>query len=221
MKEISGVIFDVDGTLTYTNELIFAAFDYLLEKYVGKTYTRPEIVSFWGPTEEVAVGKFIPQEMLPAVMDDYYQFYKSNHQSLAGLHPGMREILEFLKKNNIIIGLFTGKGRRTTDITLDEVGISHYFDMTITGDDVNDHKPSSEGIHKFLDRYSLHPSEVVMVGDAVADIQAARGAGVRVVAAVWDSYAKDEVLQLQVDHVCNTVNELYVWLRDRILNQNQ
>ncbi len=216
MQTISGVLFDLDGTLTYTNELIFATFEYVAQKYVKRTFTKQEIVALWGPTEEVGVAQFVEKEALPEAMEDYYRFYRENHRAMAGLYPGIREIFEFLKQRKIVVGLFTGKGSKTTEITLEEVGIKQYFDMVVSGDDVSNHKPSSEGIHRFLRQYSLDPHNVVMVGDAVADVIAATDAGVLIIAAAWDSYAKEQLLQMQVDSVCHTVEELRLWLDERI-----
>ena len=87
--------------------------------------------------------------------------------------------------------------------------------MIVTGDDVINHKPSPEGIIKFINAFNLNKEEVLMVGDSVADIIAAEKAGIDIASVVWDSYAKDEVVKLNPVHFDN-VNDFRKWLMDRI-----
>jgi len=52
MKKFEGIIFDIDGTLTSTNELIFASFNHVATKYLNKKLTNEEIISLFGPPED-------------------------------------------------------------------------------------------------------------------------------------------------------------------------
>lgn len=116
----------------------------------------------------------------------------------------------------MIIALFTGKGRRTTEITLHQFGIEQYFDMVVTGDDVDHFKPSGDGIKKIMQRYSLQPGEVLMVGDAIADITAARECGVPIASVVWDSYGKEMVMKAKTDFLFHSVGEFRMWLEQTL-----
>ncbi len=58
MRKFDGIIFDIDGTLTSTNELIFAAFNHIAKKYLDKTFSDEEIISFFGPTEDVIIKQW-------------------------------------------------------------------------------------------------------------------------------------------------------------------
>jgi pyrophosphatase PpaX len=203
----------VDGTLTETNELIFATFNYVAEKYLNRRFTPAEITAMFGPPEEVAVERFVGSARYPVAIADFFDFYKSNLRSMAKLHPGMDEILRFLKEKKLLLAVFTGKGSHSTEITLQELGIRQYFDMIVTGQDVVNHKPSSEGIRKVMDRFSLPPDEVLMIGDAVADVKAAHEAGIPIAAVVWDSYAKEKVMNMETDYLFHDVKELHGWLR--------
>lgn len=215
MKKYKGIIFDIDGTLTSTNELIFATFNHIAQKYEGRTYSDEEIISMFGPTEDVILRERFNGDKFKEVYDEYYRFYKENHPKMADLYPGIVDILKEVKQKNILTSIFTGKGRKTTEITLDILGIKNYFDMIITGDDVENHKPSPEGIFKFLNSFGLGKDEVLMVGDSIADIIAANEAGVDIASVVWDSYAKDEVIRLNPVHF-ESVNLFRKWIQDRI-----
>ena len=206
----------MDGTLTQTNQLIFESFNHIAEKYINKRLTPKEIVALFGPPEEEAVENMIGSQHIENAMNEYYHFYQDRHNDLASLYPGIRELLEFVKSKGILVALFTGKGRRTTEITLHQFGIGQYFDMVVTGDDVDHFKPSGDGIKKIMQRYSLHSDEVLMVGDAVADITAARECGVPIASVVWDSYGKEMVMKATTDFLFHNVGELREWLEQTL-----
>lgn len=214
-KKYKGIIFDIDGTLTSTNELIFATFNHIAQKYEGRNYSDEEIIAMFGPPEDVILREKFNGDKFKEVYDDYYRFYRDNHPRMADLYPGIVDILKDLKAKNILTSIFTGKGKKTTEITLDILGVKQYFDLIVTGDDVANHKPSPEGILKFLDTFNLTRNEVLMVGDSIADIIASKEAGIDIASVVWDSYAKEEVIKLNPIHFEN-VNEFRNWLMKKI-----
>lgn len=209
------VIFDMDGTLTQTNQLIFDSFNYIAKKYQGREYSEPEITAMFGPPEEGALVHIVGEERIDAVLKEYLEFYKNNHNKLARLYPGILDLLKFLKQQNCRIALYTGKGIHTTNITLEEFGLRQYFDYIVTGNDVVSHKPSAEGIRKIMAHFGLKPDEVLMVGDSVADVNASHEAGVKIAAVLWDSYAKDKVLQMKTDYQFYSVDELTRWMQEQ------
>ena len=206
MRKYNGVIFDIDGTLTSTNELIFSTFNHITQKYLNKTMTDEEIITLFGPTEDKIIEDLFG-ERAEEVKKEYYSFYTSNH-AMADIYPGMKELLHFIKEKNVLLSIYTGKGREASVITLKKLKIYDYFDLIITGSDVKVHKPSPEGIEIFLEKYSLDKQRVLMVGDAPADIKAARAAGVEIASVLWDSYAHDKVLKMKSDYLFRTVEEL-------------
>ena len=210
------IIFDMDGTLTQTNQLIFDSFNAIVERYQGKRLKDLEITALFGPPEEGALAKVVGEDLVPKVMGEYLEFYRSNHQRLATLYPGIRPLLDYLKSRKQYLALFTGKGVHTTRITLEEFGLTDLFDCVITGNDVEEHKPSGEGIRTILERFGLKPDQALMVGDSVADVKAARDAGVPVVSVVWDSYARERVVQMNGENIFETVADLHEWLRRKL-----
>ena len=209
-----GIIFDIDGTLTSTNKLILDSFNFITEKYLGKTFSFDEIASFFGPTEDKILQDMCGENFEQA-KKDYYDYYDRNHH-IADLYPGMKELLSYLKKKNILLSIYTGKGRQAAVITLKKLSIHDYFDLIITGDDVNEHKPSGEGINKFIQKFDLEKDDVLMVGDSPADVKASKASGVKIASVLWDSYAKEKVLQLKSDFIFHSVEELRLFLENNI-----
>lgn len=215
MSRLKCIIFDMDGTLTETNQLIFDSFNHIAQKFQGKKYSVSEITAMFGPPEEGALVRISGEERLAEAMEEYLEFYRSNHDRLARLYPGIVEILDYVKKQSCHLALFTGKGTHTTAITLEEFKIKSFFDYVVTGNDVILHKPSAEGIRKILSHFKVRKDEVLMVGDSVADLKASREAGVEIASVLWDSYGKEEVLELNSDYVFHDVEEFRDWLSRR------
>lgn len=214
MRNFDGIIFDIDGTLTSTNELIFGAFNHVAEMYLNKRLTSEEIIANFGPTEDVILKEWCGNNYDEG-RAEYYKFYSDNHH-MAGLYPGMKELLAFVKSKNILTSIYTGKGRDAALITLDKFDIRRYFDFVVTGDDVENFKPSPEGITQFVEKFNLDKERVLMIGDSPVDILASRGAGIKIASVLWDSYAIDEVLKMNTDYIFYTVDELYNFIEKNI-----
>ncbi len=205
-QQFEGFIFDIDGTLTATNELIFASFNHIAKKYLNRTFTDEEILSLFGPTEDVILKEWCGDRFEEA-KEVYYNFYSDNHH-MASVHEGMIEILDHLKSKGFPLGIFTGKGRQAALITLQKINAEEYFDLIVTGDDVTNHKPSAEGILKFVNQFGLNKEKVLMIGDSVGDVKASKEAGVKIASVLWDSHREEKVKTMQSDYYFNSVKEL-------------
>ena len=199
-------IFDIDGTLTSTNRLIFDSFNHIYDKYFGKILTPKEVIALFGPTEEEIINELFGEDAGEAIVE-YFNYYEKNH-GIAALHEGIAPLLDFLIEQGAHIAAFTGKGRRSAEITLKELGIFGKIGILISGDDVTKKKPSGEGINKILQFYNLKPEDAIMIGDSTADIKAAREAGVAVASVLWDCYSIDAVRGLNGEMLFDTVDEL-------------
>lgn len=211
MHKFDGIIFDIDGTLTETNELIYATFNHVLGKYLDTTYSPQQITTLFGPTAETIMRELIKENSDDAI-EDYFNFYEANHNSLAKAYEGIVELVAEIREQGIPLSIYTGKGRRSSMITLREVGLVDYFDMIVTGDDIAEHKPSPEGVDIFVEKFNLSRENVLMIGDAPADIEAARATGIKIATVLWDSYAKEKVLEMGSDYYFHSVEDLRSFL---------
>ena len=210
---LSCVIFDVDGTLTRTNDLIFASFNHLAEKHLGRTFSSKEIIALFGPPEEGALAKVFGPANIDRLMDELLRFYSAHHTAMASLHEGMEPLLRFLKDRGMRLAVFTGKGSRTTRITLEALGIESYFDLVVSGNDVLQHKPHPEGILRILAHFRVTAESALMVGDSISDIRAAHGAGVRIATVLWDAYDRAGVTAANPDCIFERVDEIHAWFK--------
>jgi HAD superfamily hydrolase (TIGR01549 family) len=212
-RKLKCIIFDMDGTLTKTNQLIFDSFNHIAAKYEGRSYTDEEITAMFGPPEEGALAEIVGEEKLERAMQEYLKYYRAHHKDLAQLYPGILDVLKYLKRRGIHLAVFTGKGICTTTITMQAFGLMPYFEFVVTGNDVENYKPSAEGILKIIKHFSVRKGDVLMVGDSVGDVKASLEAGIRIAAVLWDSHAKKKVLRMRTDFVFHNVDEFFVWLR--------
>lgn len=217
MQRFSTFIFDVDGTLAQTNKLIFESFRHVAKKYLNKVVSDEEIISLFGPTEDVILKEWIKDDY-EAARKDYFDFYYSMHDTYVNKFEGLEEILKMLKSSKRNLAIFTGKGNDSCRITLDKIGFSDYFDFISTGDNATNHKPAPDGIVDALKHYDVSNEEVLMIGDSPHDVQASQSAKVKIASVMWDCYAKTEVLALKPDYVFNTVEELKIFVESNLKN---
>ena len=215
MNTFSCIVFDIDGTLVSTNELIFASFNHVTKKYLNKTLSPGEIIALFGPPEDVILVEWFG-DRAEKVKNDYYEFYTANHKKMTQEIDGIKDILEFIRSKSVPMAVFTGKGRRTSVITLEQIGLLNYFDLLVTGDDVKTHKPSPDGLLKIINHFNVDPGKVILVGDAPSDIKAAKSAGIKSATVLWDCYAVEKVYALKSDYYFSTVNELKEFLSGNI-----
>jgi pyrophosphatase PpaX len=216
LGRLSCMIFDIDGTLARTNQLIFATFNHVAQRHLGRSFAPEEIIALFGPPEEGAVEKIFGPAMVPTVMEEICLYYRAHHNEMAAAHDGIIPLLGLLRSHGIRLAVFTGKGRRTTLITLEELRMMPFFDHVVTGNDVRSFKPNPEGILQVLDTLTVLPNETVMVGDSLSDLVAAREAGVTFAAVLWDAYDHRRVVQAGPDFMFSTVRDFKVWCLSRM-----
>ncbi len=178
------VLFDLDGTLIHTNDLIFESF-----KHVFKTYkpdyelSEEELISFLGPTLKETFMKYFEDDMISTLIDAYRDHNLSHHEAFVYVYPGVIETLKELKEKGYRLGVVTSKFRDSAKHGMDLFELSDYFDVLIGLDDVQHHKPDPEGILKAMD--ILDTKKAIYVGDNPSDMMAAKAAGVLAVGVEW------------------------------------
>ncbi len=212
---MKAVIFDLDGTIGDTLVLCIEAFREAIEPFIGRRLTDEQIVATFGPSEEGTVMHFAP-EYFDEALEVYRTRYREMHPAICPApFDGMREILEWLRTRGVVLGLVTGKGKGTCDITLPFFGIDHYFDRVITGDPRGSIK--AEAIAAILGEFGLESREAIYVGDAPSDVTNSHQAGVPAVAAAWAPATDREALQaVGPDYLFTTVGDFARFLQEQI-----
>lgn len=192
VNKISLVVFDLDGTLADTHKLIFDSFNFIMRKYKGIEMEPAEIMSYFGPPEEVCIKNIIGPEKFLDALRDYLNYYEM-HLGETIVFPGIPELLRDLKSSKMLLSIFTGKGKETTESTLKYHGIRSYFDFVVTGSGVRNHKPHPEGVQLALSKLKVAAAETVMVGDSMSDYKAAEASGVNFIAVTYDAVTRNRL----------------------------
>ncbi len=96
--------------------------------------------------------------------------------------PGVIEILEFFKSNNLKIGLASNSSHNLIEVVLEKVGIKDYFDFLSSAQDVEKGKPDPAVYLYAAKNLGVEPKECLVFEDSIIGITAAKNAGMKVVA---------------------------------------
>lgn len=114
---IKAMIFDLDGTIGDTLPLCIKAFRQAIKIFIKRDITDEEIIATFGPSEEGTIYSLVPQQYDEG-LEKYLHYYKLFHNECPKAFDGIVEIIRELKQNGIRIAMVTGKGKKSTDITL-------------------------------------------------------------------------------------------------------
>lgn len=182
---MKAIIFDFDGTLANTLPICYKAFQQVFKVYDKKELSSEEIKAMFGPSELGIIRKNLQHTNKEQAIDLYYDTYLKHHKQLVGNNAEIDGLLKYLKETGYKIGVFTGKARRSLDISLKALHMDGLFDVIITGDDVVAPKPDPEGLIKALSILEVDKKEAIFIGDSDADIYAGMRANVFTVGVQW------------------------------------
>lgn len=205
--KIRTVLFDLDGTLIDTNELIIQSFLHTLEKYYPGKYTREDILPFIGPPLSETFNALDPsraQEMI----DTYRAFNHAQHDALIREFDTVYETIETLHKNGVRLGVVTTKIHQTAVMGLKKTRLEPFFDCVIGLDDVQHAKPDPGPIYKALDLLQSTPDEALMVGDNYHDILAGKNAGTKTAGVAWAIKGREYLQQYKPDFMLEKMSDL-------------
>lgn len=190
IDKYSLLLFDLDGTLADTHQLIFDSFNHILRKYKSMEMTPKEILSYFGPPEEVCIKNMLDPDDFDAVWTDFLEYY-SAHLNESRVFEGVQELLEKVKSHGKLLGVFTAKGKKTAELTLGYHNIMKLFDIIVTGSAVKNHKPDPEGIVIALTKLGVAAARTLVIGDSPSDYKASVAARSNFIAVTYDSISKN------------------------------
>ena len=210
------LLFDLDNTLAVSEPLIFASFNHVAQKYSNRTYSPDEIRSMYGPPEPGMIVRIVPHQCYDEALKSFYDFYAAHHDEHVRLIPALPPAIKRLHRAGIRMGVITGKGERSTEITLRALGLRQFFGAVVTGEHVQNWKPHPEPAEKALRILEAQPSETLFLGDQLADLGCARAAGIDFAAVLWDSFQSDRLLAAGPDMVFRRPEDFVAWVEENL-----
>lgn len=179
------ILFDFDGTLVNTNDVILASWQHTYKHYLGHEVPVEHITACFGEPLLVTMEREFPGVDPAESATVYRQFQVENADRLVTIFPGIKELLVALKEAGYVLGIVTSRTRESALRYMDMFGIASYFDDLVTCDDTTIHKPNPEPLLLALSKLGASADESLMIGDSPFDIKCANNAGVDSVMVEW------------------------------------
>lgn len=179
------VLFDLDGTLVDSAEVILASFHHATETVLQRRFPDEVILAHVG-------GGNLEQQMArlgpPGRLDELVRVYRAHNNALyasLSCFGGVVGALEQLQREGRKLGVVSAKPRATIELAFAGAGLDAYFDVVVGSDETEKHKPDAEPLLLGLSRLGASVAEAAYVGDSPFDMQAARAAGLFAVGVTW------------------------------------
>jgi pyrophosphatase PpaX len=222
-KDKRVILFDLDGTLIDTTDLILSCFHHCWEKVCGITHPRAALLQTFGMPLKDAMWILVERAneprpeprrdgetsvLIEQLVSEYRTFNLANHDTLARPFLQMRDALVELRNREYALGVVTSKGRDLAVRGLNLCSLADLFDTAVFLEDTNRHKPDPAPVLEALSRLNAPPHRAAYVGDSAHDILAGRRAGVQTIAALWGPGCRNDLEQAMPDCVVSSIGEL-------------
>ncbi len=201
------VVFDLDGTIVDSVELIVLSFQHAIREVLGREMSREEAIAWVGRPLREQMMMFNP-ELAEELVNVYREFNHREHDRMLKLYDGILHLLDGLQKAGVKIGLVTSKSRYTTQMAFDLTGIESYFDATVCSDESTGNKPSPDPIIACLKELGADEDGAAYVGDSPTDMQAAHAARVDAIGVTWGVFDAASLAAEKPDVLVHTIPEL-------------
>ena len=201
------VVFDLDGTIVDTVELIVESFRFATRTVLDEVLPDEVIIAGVG-RPLMSQMKRLSEEHAQELYDVYREYNHRRHDELIRGYDGVTEMLEGLKAAHRRLGIVTSKSRDTTQMAFRAVGLAEQFDVVVTASDTTEHKPSPVPLLLCLERLGAVAEGSIYVGDSPYDIQAGAAAGMATAAVAWGVFGKEALLAAAPDYWLEEPREL-------------
>lgn len=210
MRDYDYYLFDADGTLFDTAELIYQCFVQTARKFADKEIDRKLVLDHIGlPLRqqlEVYLGS-LTEEQVQQIRDFHMGYQLSIYRDYLRLYPTVREGLDRLKSAGKQLAIVTSRMPDTLTIYLRHTGIAEFFDTLVTPPLTQKHKPDPAPALKALALMGGSAERALFIGDAIFDIACGARAGMDTAFVAW-SHNSVESLATKPTYVLEDVRHL-------------
>lgn len=217
------VIFDFDGVIADSHGIFNALFTKIANDNLNIGITEEDFARYPGMRFEERLVLFAKQKKIPLNLKDIIRTteigrleYYSNSSSYVKIFPGIKELLEILKKNNIKAGIGTNGSRKNAINILERNNILDYFGCIVGFDEVKHAKPNPEMFLKNAKAFNARPEKCIVIDDAIEGILAGRAAGMKVIGVATTTDKKD--LE-KADIVVDSIKEIDLEMLNRLFGK--
>lgn len=188
------VIFDVDGVLVDSYQPHFESWRRVMHEN-GLELSEEDFARTFGRTSREIIAKFwgdeLDEERIREIDERKEALYRTIVEQSFPAMDGAVELIDALDVAGLLLAAGSSGPPPNVELTLDRLGRRDRFRAIVTGRDVTRGKPDPQVFQLAAERLGVEPGTCVVVEDAVAGIEAARGAGMAVVALAGTTTAGD------------------------------
>lgn len=204
-----GVLFDLDGVLVDSLDVMRLSFESAYRDVHGDDGADLDALFC---RYRRHLGKGLPQILktlgLSAQLVPHFKRHSRYLAPYVRAFPGVQALLQSLRRQGWVLGVATGKDEARAVDLLKDLQLREHFAVVLGCDSVPAPKPAPDMVHTFAERTGVPREHMVMVGDAPADLQCARAAQCRSVAALWGFTPPRRLQREKPDWIASTPNEL-------------
>ncbi|MBI3911461.1 MAG: HAD-IA family hydrolase [Armatimonadetes bacterium] len=189
LVELRAVLFDVDGTLIDTADLVADSLAYASRQHLGRTLPREEYLRLVGRPLAVQARFLAPGHERQFVADAMR--YYEEHADREKPFPGVLEALRAVRAAGLKTALVTSKVREELEKVLRRIPLDRYVDAIVTADITARPKPAPDPVLKAVELLGVRPEETLFIGDSPYDMASGWEAGARTAAALWGPHPRE------------------------------
>ncbi|MBR5224624.1 MAG: dTMP kinase [Clostridia bacterium] len=201
------VLFDLDGTLTKSEEGITRSALFAAEKMGFSGFTKEQFMAFIGPPLYASFQKICG--MTPEQAEEAIVIYRSRFSTIGWaeneVYPGIAQLMRGLKKNGVRIAIATAKPQDFAEKIAKKFGFAPYLDAIVGPGFGNKHESKAAIVKKAMDLLGGVP---VMVGDRCFDVDGGKDNGIDTIGVTYGYGTREELEQAGATYVVDTVEEL-------------
>ena len=210
-SKIKNIIFDFDGTLADTLEVILATMRELTKEFNLPELSDDECKSVIGiKLEEAPKALWGEKAMSEEEFVDVYRriFFHLKDKVEIRCFPGVEETLHELYTKGVNMAIASSRSRASLEEYLERLGIRKYFTMLVGGDEVKEGKPAPETVERILSTMDWKANETMTVGDMAVDILMGKGAGTATCGVTYGNGTHRQLVDAGADHVLDAFREI-------------
>lgn len=209
------VLFDLDGTLTDSQDGIMTAIEYALEYYGIQVKERDSLRPFLGPPLSESMQKYCGFDRVKAVeaVEKFREYYNTRGKFENKVYPGVESMLKAVQETGCRLYVATSKPEEIAREILEHFGLAGYFDYIggATSDDSRVKK--SDVVRYVMDKAGIvRADEAVMVGDRKHDIVGAKENGLEAVGVLYGYGDRQELEAAGADYLAEQAEEIIRFL---------
>ena len=208
-KEISLLIYDLDGTLIDSKRDIANAVNWTLGQLGLPPVSNETVYGYVGNGVRPLIAKSVGEESGARVKEAlkiFKAYYRKHLLDQTRLFEGVKGVLHhFRGKTQVVL---TNKPGVFTLPILKGLKVDHYFSAIIGGEDGFPKKPDPAAIHHLLKTFNCPPAQAVMIGDSRVDIETGKNAGILTCGVTYGFRSENEVRASRPDFLVAEPHEI-------------